>query len=438
MKKIIALLVLVSMLLAGCGASDVPADTPTVQPTDTRPPPTKTPEPTATPTPEPTSTPTPTPTPEPTLIPMSDLLEEMGLDHMATLLDAELSEFEGGYYRWAIGLNNSILERWTELKEYPYIYFNRAGSYARLGDFDSAIKDLETAVKLPYMDDFKLAFEDPDSASQYYTEDEIGDISTYYNNLCWYLAITDQPDRALPYCEEAVAMFPSMAVMDSRAVVYGMLGRTEEAISDFEHVLGMGEDDEFGFYTEMIEERQQWLEAIKNGENPFTPELLEKLRLESIDPNAYPDPELLEDYSRPHFSQILKQDGFVQVDSGVNDSGVEYEMYGLKFGTCYNYIVLFGPESEIMESRMLLMDCTEDQFVAEMRWFAKLLLMSNPREDNDCIALGEWFAWELTELQDLVDGTIDQTEEFSVRQLTFVANREEDEERGTVISIYGW
>ncbi len=75
MPKITSILIgllIVAVVLAGCGGQAAPSPTPIPEPTATTPP-TATPEPTATPTTEPTATPTPipspTPTPEPTATP---------------------------------------------------------------------------------------------------------------------------------------------------------------------------------------------------------------------------------------------------------------------------------------------------------------------------------------------------------------------------------
>jgi hypothetical protein len=274
------------------------------------------------------------------------------------------------------------------------------------------------------------------SAAEYYDVDELDHIGAMYNNLCWYLAITNQPERALPYCEQAMAIFPSAAITDSRAVVYAMLGRTEEAVAEFEEVFALAEDDP-SIPSSLVKERSLWVKALKNGENPFTDITMEALQLESIDPYAYPEPQLLEDYSLQHFTQILSQDGFVLVDTGVTDEGIQIEMYGLQFGTCTNYLGLFLVEDKVVMSKMILIGCNEEQFIAEMRWFAKLLLMNDPREDIDCIAMGEWYAWELTDLRDLVSGEIDQMVRFFVRGLTFEADRVEDPDNGTTITILG-
>jgi tetratricopeptide (TPR) repeat protein len=432
MKKFAIILTLCCILLAGCGGAEVPADTLPPAPTNTPIPPTPTPEPTVTPTPEPTAT--PTQTPEPTLIPIPELIEELGLYEINDLSDAEVAEFEAGYYRWAIGLANTLIDNW--LGDYPYIYANRADSYSNLGDFENAIKDLETAANLPYIDEFKRSMEDPQlDAANFYSEDDLNRLGGLYNNLCWFLAITDQADRAIPYCEEAVALFPSIAILDSRAVAYAMVGQTDEAISDFEQVFALAEDDPFGFYTELVEERQQWVAALQNGENPFTPEVLEELRQETIDPDALPEGEILAKYTHTYFTQFLEQDGFALITSDVDSSGIPVDVYAADDGECIIVVGVFGEEDEFILSRLILSGCTEDQISREVGWFSRLMLLPDPYQDVDCIPLGELYAWEITELKSVIDKDATHTEELSVGEVNFLAGWSDDGE-SLIVEVY--
>jgi len=315
------------------------------------------------------------------------------------------------------------------LGDYPYSYYNRADSYANLGDFDHAIKDLETAANLPYIEEFKRLMEEPEiEAGDFYSEDELSRLGGLYNNLCWFLVITDQADRALPYCEEAVVLFPSIAILDSRAVAYAMLGQTEEAISDFEQVFALTEDDPFGFYTELVEERQQWVAALKNGENPFTPEVLEKLRQETIDPGALPEAEILTEYTHTYFTQFLEQDGFALIKSDVDSSGIPVDVYAADDGECIIVVGVFGEEDEFILSRLILSGCTEDQISREVGWFIRLMLLGDPYQDVDCVPMGELKAWDIMELSAVVEKDATHTDVISVGEVNFVAGLSDDGE----------
>jgi tetratricopeptide (TPR) repeat protein len=353
-------------------------------------------------------------------------MEEEGFDDLARLMEAERYEYNSSFYRWAIGLSNAIIEGWLE--EYPLMYVNRAGSYAKLGDFEHAIIDMEKAVELHFMDD--PAYD-----------------STVYNNLCWYLGITGQAEKALPHCEEAVVLAeeidstydPAEMVIDSRGLVYGSLEMYEEAIADFERVVAWGEANPELFPQEMLALRQQWLGELQQGNNPFTDETLEQLQAETMDPNAQPEPIFREDNTREHFVKYLIIDNFELADSGVNDANYEYQAWVLEFEGCGNVVVLFGDENEISEVKIMLVNCNEQQTIAEMRWFTKFMLFDVPWADiDDCIGMGEYVAWEVTELEDLVDGKIDETSEFALNQLQFYGERTVNDDGTVIVSFFGW
>jgi hypothetical protein len=136
--------------------------------------------------------------------------------------------------------------------------------------------------------------------------------------------------------------------------------------------------------------------------------------------------------------QILQNDGFVLVDSGVNEIyDLEYELYGLSFGECRNYVILNGPEEGIVSARTALFGCEEQQILAEMRWLTKLLMFENPREDMDCILMGEFYGWELTKLRDLASGEIGQTELF-LGPFDLTARRNSTEDGTTFFSLDVW
>ena len=406
MKRIVFVLVLLSLLLAGCGASDAPADPPTIAPTATSAPPTATPEPTDTPTPEPTATPEPTPTPEPTLPPIPTDVEEL-----AILLEATVKESMAKYYRWSIGISTHILEYFID---HPEIYLLRAESSSKIGDFENAIQDLETAVEFPYLDSPEI---------------NVG----MYNNLCWYLGITGEPERALPYCEDPVLLEAAeltdqkAIVLDSIGLVYGMLGRIEESIATFQEMITLLEEDEFGFYDDLIAQRKEWISAMENGEDPFTPEVLESLRQETIDPAALPAGEVREEYTFNYFTEFVAQDGFEYLGSDTNDYGVPYDFYATMFNECTMLVAVYGDEEQFAYNRMGLMGCTGEQMRGEVGWFGRLMLLEDPYQDDDnCIPLGQFYAWQITELDSLITGEITDTSEITIKGITFYGYLNED------------
>jgi acetyl esterase/lipase len=94
-----------------------------------------------------------------------------------------------------------------------------------------------------------------------------------WNALCWQGGLWGQPEPVLHACDRAVAMAPdNHEFKDSRGLVRGLLGDTEGAIEDLEFFIERVPN------PERKAQRQAWVDALRAGENPFTPELLEELR----------------------------------------------------------------------------------------------------------------------------------------------------------------
>lgn len=92
-----------------------------------------------------------------------------------------------------------------------------------------------------------------------------------WNNLCWYGALWGYPADVMPACEKGVALSPENGdYRDSRGVARALTGDFEGAISDFETYVAYTSSDEFRAL------RQEWIDALRAGENPLTPEVLKK------------------------------------------------------------------------------------------------------------------------------------------------------------------
>ncbi len=78
--------------------------------------------------------------------------------------------------------------------------------------------------------------------------------------------------QVMDACEKAVALDSEQGYLRrSRGLARALTGNTQGAIKDFQ------------FYVERATERQKeqtqgWLDALKNGDNPFTEEVLKKMR----------------------------------------------------------------------------------------------------------------------------------------------------------------
>jgi uncharacterized protein YjbI with pentapeptide repeats len=95
----------------------------------------------------------------------------------------------------------------------------------------------------------------------------------YWNQLGWFGSLHNRATDVLFACEKAVESQKSAVQLNTRGLARALTGNLTGAIEDFEAVIKSG-----GLNGEMLEKRQCWLEALKSGINPFTPEELEALR----------------------------------------------------------------------------------------------------------------------------------------------------------------
>lgn len=111
------------------------------------------------------------------------------------------------------------------------------------------------------------AYREAESMNTYF---EIGAQS--WNLLCWYGSLWNEAERVLAACERAVALEPdNVEIRDSRGLARALLGDFQGAIDDFEAFVEETEDEGRRF------QRQNWIEMLEVGENPFTPEVLRML-----------------------------------------------------------------------------------------------------------------------------------------------------------------
>lgn len=139
------------------------------------------------------------------------------------------------------------------------ILFLRAESNMKQGEWQVAVDD--------YRDALAFGLEAADAAGA-------------RNNICWFLALDDQAEAALPYCELAVSAAPVASYLDSRALAYALVGEYEKAIADFEAAVDEWADSENPQIQAIRAEREEWIETLRAGENPITPQVLAKLQSE--------------------------------------------------------------------------------------------------------------------------------------------------------------
>jgi hypothetical protein len=126
-----------------------------------------------------------------------------------------------------------------------------------------------------------------------------------WNQVCWFGSINGNAQDIMIACEKAVELALDNDrgfYQDSRGLARALTGDTQGAIKDFQAYINWinreqeksqpesqfdfreyivaERQDWIDYWEKMKVQRQGWIEALKDGENPFTPEELESLRNE--------------------------------------------------------------------------------------------------------------------------------------------------------------
>ncbi|MCE7985067.1 MAG: XRE family transcriptional regulator [Caldilinea sp. CFX5] len=193
-------------------------------------------------------------------------------------------------------LNAAVADLSLVVKNRPgYVdaYYNRAFAYYERdepGDMDAALTDLAytIALKADYVDAYYLrglVHIRAGKGEQWVADFQQvlkmkPDATSAISGLCWGYVLAQQPEAALPHCDEAVKHDKSGASHDSRAIAYAQLGRYAEAIADFRTYLATlnqaGSTMNYERYRGPLVE--QWITQLEAGQNPFDEALLARLR----------------------------------------------------------------------------------------------------------------------------------------------------------------
>ena len=123
---------------------------------------------------------------------------------------------------------------------------------------------------------------DIEKALQAYAEAEKLDPSlkrkaSYWNALGWWNSLLGHPKEGLDASEKAVMLAkddPSLGqYQDTRALARALTGDAQGAIKDFEAAIASDALSE-----KKKAQRRQWVDALRKGQQPFTPELLKQLK----------------------------------------------------------------------------------------------------------------------------------------------------------------
>ncbi len=99
------------------------------------------------------------------------------------------------------------------------------------------------------------------------------------NAFCWFGSLDGFAARVLPACDLAVSLaLPAdmPGISDSRGLAEALAGNYQEAIADFKIFIEATKKD--GRYDTVGRQRESWVAALSQGQNPFTPEILKELR----------------------------------------------------------------------------------------------------------------------------------------------------------------
>ncbi|MBD1995048.1 ribosome assembly protein 4, partial [Leptolyngbya sp. FACHB-541] len=99
------------------------------------------------------------------------------------------------------------------------------------------------------------------------------EISAYsWNGLCWQGSLQGHAKDVMFACEKAVALAPQDGgIIDSRGLARALTGDTEGATEDFQVFINWTDN------AEWKTQRQRWINSLRAGQNPFTPQELESL-----------------------------------------------------------------------------------------------------------------------------------------------------------------
>ncbi|WP_334864445.1 pentapeptide repeat-containing protein [Nostoc sp.] len=98
----------------------------------------------------------------------------------------------------------------------------------------------------------------------------------FWNSICWVGSLHGYAKAVLRFGEKAVTLDPDNKIYrDGRGLARVLTGDLVGALEDFQAAVDSGALD----YSKKVKQRRlHWIEVLKSGNNPFTPEELEKLR----------------------------------------------------------------------------------------------------------------------------------------------------------------
>ena len=136
----------------------------------------------------------------------------------------------------------------------------RVAAEAKIAEADAALGDDQLSSALTAFTQAQQLY--PDVLAQ-------GDL---LSSLCWRGSLNGVAADVIDICEQAVTAAPDHAgTRDSRGLARALTGNIEGAIADFQFFVDNSENEAGK------QQRQQWIQQLQAGQNPFTPEVLKGL-----------------------------------------------------------------------------------------------------------------------------------------------------------------
>ena len=107
-------------------------------------------------------------------------------------------------------------------------------------------------------------------------DDSLRNSAEFWNSICWVGCLYGYAKAVLRYGEKAVTLDPDYkGYQDSRGLARVLTGDLVGALEDFQAAVNSGALD---YSNDAKQRRLRWIEALKSGNYPLTPEELEELR----------------------------------------------------------------------------------------------------------------------------------------------------------------
>ncbi|MGB2895387.1 MAG: helix-turn-helix domain-containing protein [Anaerolineales bacterium] len=186
------------------------------------------------------------------------------------------------YYTEAIVLRPDLAQA---LNNRGIAYLQRSAD----GDLSRAEKDFLGAARVDpnfavaiYHLALTILWQDPDNINETLDlleqAEDIDPEAVYIQDaLCLYYSLVENPQEAIAHCDAAVASDPSGRRRGNRAIALALLGRTEEAIEDLQIYLDYLLENDAGGFAQLASSRQEWIETLKRGQDPFNEAILTDL-----------------------------------------------------------------------------------------------------------------------------------------------------------------